>query len=124
MEKIIDISTPNVWREYTVDMSAAKDFTTISKILIVVSPGVAGSSDTYYLDNIYTTPNYCAGSTPNADILDDFECNRVAAYGGGWDSLHVVTNPYPNGDNNTSRVGKFNDQAGPWYGIWFPHDCL
>ncbi len=51
--------------------------------------------------------------TADPDFIDDFECNRNAAYALGWDSLSVVKNPAPTGDNNSSKVGKWNDPAGP-----------
>ncbi|HNL39747.1 MAG TPA: hypothetical protein PKH43_11450, partial [Saprospiraceae bacterium] len=51
-EKVINVAVANEWQEYNVDFSDAAGFTTITKILIVFSPGVTGSSDTYYLDNI------------------------------------------------------------------------
>lgn len=112
IEKTINIAVANAWQEYTVDFSGAKDFTTLDKILIVFSPGVTGSSDTYYIDNIYAVPNACAGNTPNTDVLDDFECNRNASYGFGWDSLYVINNPDPTGNNTSAKVGKFYDPAG------------
>ncbi|MFN8304353.1 MAG: T9SS type A sorting domain-containing protein [Saprospiraceae bacterium] len=112
-EKVINVAVANEWQEYNVDFSDAAGFTTITKILIVFSPGVTGSSDTYYLDNIYAVPNLCGTSTPDPEVLDDYDCNRNAIYSIGWDSLHVVKNPYVTGDNSSNKVGQWNRPAGP-----------
>ncbi|HNG90786.1 MAG TPA: hypothetical protein PK858_11295, partial [Saprospiraceae bacterium] len=55
----------------------------------------------------------CPGVTPNPDILDDFECNRNATYAGDWSYLSVVKNPNPTGDNNSPKVGRWEDPSGP-----------
>lgn len=108
-----NIAVANKWQEYTFDFSSAAAFTTITKFLIVFSPGVTGSSDTYYIDDIQALPQgACAGSTPNPDIIDDFDCNRNAVYDQGWDSLHVVQNPASTPDNNSRKVGEFRRPAG------------
>ncbi|MBK8923103.1 MAG: hypothetical protein IPM81_16580 [Saprospirales bacterium] len=73
------------WQEMTFDMSAAASFTTITKILIVFNPFKLDDSDTYYFDNICATPNYCVGSAPIREMLDNLiACN--ATYPVGWDS--------------------------------------
>lgn len=111
-EFTLNVAVTNAWQTYHLDMSALKDETTITKILIVFSPGVLGSSDAYYIDNIRAEPNQCADVEPDPTIIDDFECNRNATYWIGWDSLSVVKNPYPDGDNSSAKVGKFVDPAG------------
>ncbi len=112
-EKVINVAVANQWQEYTVDFSGAAGFTTINKILIVFSPGVLGSSDTYYIDNIYAVPNLCAAATPDPETIDDYDCNRNAVYSIGWDSLSVVKNPHIDGDNTSAHVGQWNRPAGP-----------
>ncbi len=107
------VPVANTWQELTFNMGATAAFTTINKVLIVFAPGQAGNSSTYYFDDICAVPNVCATATADPDVLDDFECNRAATYGVGWDSLYVVTNPFPTGDNNSAKVGKFLDQVGP-----------
>ena len=78
------------------------------------SPGVLNSTDTFFIDDIQLLPQGpCAGSTPDPDIIDDYDCNRNAVYDNGWDSLHVVKNPAPSPDNNSRKVGEFRRPSGP-----------
>ncbi len=113
LEKVKYVPVANTWQRLTFDMSAAAGYNTITKILIVFNPGKTGDDKTYYFDNLCAYPNPCVGVAPDPDIIDDFECNRNAAYALGWDSLSVVKNPFPTGDNNSARVGRWNDPAGP-----------
>ncbi len=113
LEKVKYVPVGGAWQRITFDMSGAAGFTTINKILIVFNPGKTGDDKTYYFDNLCAYPNTCEGATLNPDIIDDFECNRNAAYALGWDSLSVVKNPFPTGDNNSAKVGRWNDPAGP-----------
>ena len=112
-EKIKNIAVTNAWQEYTFDFSAQAANTGLSKIILFFDPGVETSGDTYYFDNVCAVPSACAGATSDPKIVDDFECNRNATYALGWDSLSVVTNPNKNGDNNSAKVGKWLDPAGP-----------
>lgn len=112
LEKVKYVPIGGAWQRITFDMSGASAFTTITKILIVFAPGKIDNGLTYYFDNICAYPNACKDAVPNPDILDDFECNRNAAYALGWDSLSVVKNPAPDGTNTSSKVGKWNDPAG------------
>lgn len=108
-----NIAVANKWQEYTFDFSSTAAFTTVTKILISYSPGVLGSTDTFYVDDIQALPQgSCLGSTPDPDVIDDFDCNRNAVYDQGWDSLHVVQNPAPGPDNNSKKVGEFRRPAG------------
>jgi len=112
LEKVVNVAVANEWQEYTFDMSAAADFTTITKFLVAFSPGVSGSDATYYIDNIYAVPDQCPDTDPDPDVIDDFDCNRNAVYSAGWDSLHVINNPDVDGDNNSKKVGQWNRPAG------------
>ncbi|MBK8921923.1 MAG: hypothetical protein IPM81_10470 [Saprospirales bacterium] len=103
------------WQEMTFDMSAAASFTTITKILIVFNPFKLDDSDTYYFDNICATPNYCVGAAPDPEMLDNFDCLRNATYSVGWDSLHVIKNPGPDGTNNSPKVGEWRPVEGSSY---------
>ncbi|MCB0575699.1 MAG: hypothetical protein KDC61_14165, partial [Saprospiraceae bacterium] len=47
-----NVAVTNAWQEYNFDFSSAKDFTELDKILVVFSPGVSGSMDTFYIDDI------------------------------------------------------------------------
>lgn len=108
-----NIAVAKKWQEYTFDFSSAAAFTTLTKILVVYSPGVLNSTDTFFIDDIQLLPQGpCAGSTPDPDMIDDFDCNRNAVYDNGWDSLHVVKNPAPGPDNNSRKVGEFRRPSG------------
>jgi hypothetical protein len=121
IERTKNIAVANSWQEYVFDFSAEAANNTYTKVIIFFDPGVETSADTYYFDDLCAVPQgACSNATPNADILDDFECNRNATYGVGWDSLSVVKNPSPSADNNSSKVGKWNDPTGPgneWYAL-------
>ena len=113
IEKIKNIAVTNAWQEYTFDFSAQAANTELSKLILFFDPGVETSADTYYFDDVCAVPNPCPGVTPNPDILDDFECNRNATYAGDWSYLSVVKNPNPTGDNNSPKVGRWEDPSGP-----------
>lgn len=112
-EKIKNIAVTGAWQTYYFDFSAQAANTGLSKVVMFFDPGVETSGDTYYFDNVCAVPNPCAGAIPNSDILDNFECDRNATYSVSWDSLYVVGNPNISGDNNSSKVGKIFDAAGP-----------
>jgi hypothetical protein len=112
LEIIKYIPVGGAWQEMSFDMSAAAAFTTINKVLIVFNPGVTGDDKTYYFDNICAVPDACVGVAADPDIIDDFECNRNAAYAGDWSFFSVVSNPAPAGDNNSTKVGRFDDPSG------------
>jgi hypothetical protein len=108
-----NIAVTGAWQTYTFDFSAQAANTGLSKIVMFFDPGVETSSDTYYFDNVCAVPNPCPNDTPDPDIVDDFECNRNATYAGDWAALSVVSNPVPTGDNNSPKVGRFDDPSGP-----------
>ncbi len=109
-----NIAVTNAWQEYTFDFSAAAANNGLSKMILFFDPGVETSADTYYIDNICAVPKgACLGVASDPDIIDDFECNRNATYAGDWSALSVVNNPAPSGDNNSPKVGKWDDPSGP-----------
>jgi hypothetical protein len=114
IEATKNIAVTNAWQEYTFDFRDAAANTGLTKILLVFAPGELGSSDTYLFDNLRAEPlGDCEGVPLVPTMIDDFECNRNATYGGGWDSLSVVDNPDISPENPTAQVGRFADQAGP-----------
>jgi len=113
IEKLKNIAVVNAWQEYTFDFSAQATNTGLTKLILFFDPGVDASADTYYFDDICAVPNPCPGVTPDPEIVDDFECNRNATYAGDWSALSVVKNPAPSGDNNSAKVGKWDDPSGP-----------
>ncbi|MCB9307375.1 MAG: T9SS type A sorting domain-containing protein [Lewinellaceae bacterium] len=108
-----NVAVTNAWQEYNFDFSSAKDFTELDKILVVFSPGVSGSMDTFYIDDIVVSPQGpCEGVEADPEIIDDFDCMRNAIYGLGWDSLDVIKNPGPDALNTSPKVGRVRDRAG------------
>lgn len=115
IEQVRNIANPNVWQRYNFDFSAAAGFTTIEKIIIFFDPGVEDSGDTYLFDNIMATAaGPCAGTVPDPLIIDDYECQRNASYGGGWDVITPVANPDPSGINTSATVGQYEDPLDEW----------
>jgi hypothetical protein len=113
IEKIKNIAVANAWQEYTFDFSAQASNAGLTKVILFFDPGVETSGNVYYFDDLCAVPNLCGSATPNADILDDFECNRNATYAGDWTSISVVNNPAPSGDNNSPKVMRWEDPSGP-----------
>lgn len=126
IEAFKNITTANAWVEYQFDFSAASGLTAMDKFLISVTPFQPGNSDTWYFDNIYATPGtICAGTPRDAKIIDDFECNRNAAYGIGNKNLAIVNNPNPTPINSSSKVGRFVDPPGAFYPLVIDyHDVI
>lgn len=117
IEKTVNIGLINQWQEYNFDLSAAKDYTHLTKAILFFDPGVETSADVYHFDNIYAVPQgVCGGATPDPLVIDDFECNRNATYVNGWDSLTVVNNPNPTSVNNSAKVGKYVDPINEQWG--------
>lgn len=115
IEATKNIANINVWQEYTFDFSAAAGNTTVTKIILFFDPGVAASADTYLFDDIVADPaGPCAGTVANAEIIDDFECQRNASYGQGWNVLSAVSNPDPSGINTSASVGRYEDPLDQW----------
>ncbi len=109
------IAVTKAWQEYTFDFSSLAANDSIKKIIFFFDPGVKDTKDTFYFDNIRQLPaDACAGTVAptTMNLLDDFECQRNASYGAGWDSLTVVDNPSRTGINISAKVGKYNDLAG------------
>ena len=115
VEQVKNIPLANVWREYEFDFSNAANIQGLNKIILFFDPGVEGSGDDYYFDKICASPaGPCAGTVPNPTILDDFECQRNATYGVGWDALTAVDNPNISAVNPSSKVGRYVDPLDEW----------
>ncbi len=116
IEKRRFMAGPPIWQEYCFDMSDAADFTTITKIILFFDPGNEESSDTYLFDNIVSMPaDECAGTVPNPNIIDDFECQRNWPIRTGILDLVAIENPDPTGINTSSMVGQYTDIGGGFY---------
>jgi hypothetical protein len=115
IERIQNIAVTNTWQEYTFDFSDAADNEGLDRVILFFDPGVETSSDTYYFDKLCAVPQgACAGTEFDITIIDDFECQRNATYGQGWDILTVVDNPAPSAINPSSKVGRYEDPLDEW----------
>ena len=122
IEERTKIGVANQWIEYTFNFSAARDFTTITKIILFFDPGVAESSDTYLFDNLVAEPSgACEGVAEIPGVLDDFECQRNVVYGSpGYLDIEPVDNPDPSGINTSARVGQYTDREGAFHALVIP----
>jgi Secretion system C-terminal sorting domain len=111
-----NIGLTNAWQDYSFDLSSLDTNSGITKVVLFFAPGTS-TDGTYYFDDLRIEPKDCAckSAIENADIIDDYECNRHATYTNGWDSLSVVANPLKNADNPSSLVGKYLDPVGEAY---------
>jgi len=67
-----------------------------------------------------TTTDPCVDVEPNINIVDDFECQRnYTNIFYGAEDLEVVNNPFINNDNQSLKVGEYNDPTGAFAGIGF-----
>jgi len=115
IERTRNIALANVWQEYTFDFSSAADIEGMNKIILFFDPGVESSGDDYYFDKICAEPaGPCGGTVPDPAIIDDFECQRNATYGSGWDRLTVVANPNPSAVNSSASAGRYEDPLDEW----------
>ena len=115
IEATANIANINVWQEYTFDFSGASALDSLNKIILFFDPGEETSDDTYLFDNLVANPaGPCAGTMADPLIIDDFECQRNATYGAGWDAISSIANPDPTGINTSSSVGRYEEPAGPW----------
>jgi hypothetical protein len=113
IESAVNIGLIDAWQEYTFDLSAAKDFKHLTKVILFFDQGVETSKDVYHFDNLYAvSKGSCAGVVTDETIVDDFDCNRNTTYVNGWESLLVVPNPAPTAANNSPKVGKYIDPQG------------
>ena len=118
IERSVNIPTASVWRTYTFDFSDAADLDQLNNIILFFDPGTEGSEDTYLFDNLTVSPaGDCAGTVADPTVLDDFECQRNATYGLGYDDLRVVANPDPSGINTSAGVGEYTDRDGAYHAL-------
>lgn len=121
IEETKKIGVDNQWIEYRFNFSAAKGFTTITKIILFFDPGVDTSSNTYLFDNLIVEGGTCSGVAKNNDIIDDYECQRNAVYGNpGYLDIQAVDNPDKTGVNTSASVGKYTDRNGSFHAMVIP----
>ncbi|MFN7119086.1 MAG: T9SS type A sorting domain-containing protein [Saprospiraceae bacterium] len=121
IEETKKIGVANQWIEYTFNFSAAKNMTTLNKVILFFDPGVDASSDTYLFDNLIQEGGACAGVAKNPDMIDDFECQRNGVYGDpGYLDIAAVDNPDKSGINTSNRVGRYTDRNGSFHAMVIP----
>jgi len=115
IERTRNIALTNVWQEYSFDFSDAAGIEGMNRIILFFDPGVETSGDDYYFDKICAFPaGPCAGVAVDPLVIDDFECQRNATYGQGWDILTVVDNPNVSAVNPSPKVGRYEDPLDEW----------
>jgi len=123
VEATKNIVFDSIWVEYIFDFSSAVGLTNMNKILIAVTPFEPGNGDTWYFDNVYAVPKAnCSNASPDPKIIDDFDCNRNAAYGVGLATLALVNNPNPTPVNSSPKVGRFTDRPGAFNPLLIAYD--
>lgn len=122
LEEKRKIGVADQWIEYTFNFSAAKNFTTITKIILFFDPGVDTSSNTYLIDNLIAEGGVCSSVAKDPNIIDDFECQRNAVYGNpGYLDIVVADNPDKSGVNTSDKVGKYTDENGAYHALVIPY---
>ncbi|WP_116127150.1 T9SS type A sorting domain-containing protein [Lewinella sp. IMCC34183] len=123
IEETVNIPTAGVWRTYTFDFSDGAGLDSLNNIILFFDPGTEMSTGTYLFDNLTVSPaGDCAGTATDPTVLDDFECQRNATYGIGYDDLEVVANPDPTGINTSATVVKYTDRDGPFHALVIDYD--
>ena len=119
IERTVNIATADAWRTYTFDFSDAADLDSLNNLILFFDPGVAGSEDTYFFDNIVASPaGPCAGTEVDPTVIDDFECQRNATYGvPGFDDIMAIANPDKSGINTSDSVGEYTDREGAFHAL-------
>ncbi|CAH1000680.1 hypothetical protein LEM8419_01814 [Neolewinella maritima] len=123
VEMTKNIPVANAWRTYTFDFSSVATTLRAGRVILFFDDGVEASADTYLFDNLTVSPaGPCAGTVVDASIIDDFECQRNATYGAGFDDLEVIVNPDKSGINTSDSVGQYTDQNGPFVALVAEYD--
>jgi hypothetical protein len=66
----------------------------------------------------------CNGVAPDPLVINDFECRKNFGFGAGGDKLTIVNNPQPDGDNDSEKVGRYQDPANdPWAALCVNFDA-
>ncbi|MGB3799824.1 MAG: hypothetical protein WA952_08395 [Lewinella sp.] len=118
-----NIATANVWRTYTFDFSSAADAFDATRVLLFFDEGVDSTTNTYLIDNFRVSAGGpCAGTAVDPLVIDDFECQRNATYGIGYDDVEVIVNPDKSGINTSDSVGQYTDQTGAFHALVIAYD--
>lgn len=123
VEATARVQTPGVWETLSFDFSTYGTTADFQEIHILFDPGTVAFGQSWCIDNLrqgLTTTDPCADVVPNPNIIDDFECQRnYTNIFYGADDLAVVNNPHLNADNQSIKVGEYNDPTGAYAGIGF-----
>ncbi|PPK84588.1 hypothetical protein CLV84_3750 [Neolewinella xylanilytica] len=123
IERKQNIATANVWRTYTFDFSAAAEQFDATRVLIFFDENVETTTNTYLIDNFTVREGGpCAGTPVDPLVIDNFECQRNATYGIGYNDVEVIANPEKNGINTSDSVGRYTDQAEAYHALVIDYD--
>ncbi|WP_116108557.1 T9SS type A sorting domain-containing protein [Lewinella sp. IMCC34191] len=118
-----NIATANVWRTYTFDFSEAAEEFDATRVLIFFDENMETTTNTYLIDNFTVSEGGpCAGTPVDPLVIDDFECQRNATYGIGYDDVEVIVNPEKTGINTSDSVGRYTDQTGAYHALVIAYD--
>ena len=113
-----DIETGGAWQTISFDFSEFVAVDDWASMRLIFNPGVAEEGAIFYFDNLNqseSTVDPCEGVVAIGNLIDDFECQRNNAPGGGGEHLTVVGNPQLDVANSSTYVGLYEDQPGqPW----------
>ena len=99
VEKIIDITVPNQWVEYTFDLSSGAGLTNLKTILVSFNSFVLGDDKTYYFDDIV--------ATKAETCFADFEGPGLNFLGLDGTLTAPVANPAPNQVNSSANCAQY-----------------
>lgn len=112
------IAETGKWVDLSFNFDNVKTITDFERVEIVFDPNLE-STATWYFDNLTQTKSTvdpCEGTVANANIIDDFDCQRnaVNAFATDNTTFEVIRNPFPGGINSSSndKVLKYVDPAG------------
>lgn len=113
-----DLTNPGNWENVSFDFSDFQNITDWVSMRLIFNPGTAQAGAMFFFDNLTqgnSTIDPCEGISTIDNIIDDFECQRNYAVGGGSDLLEVVNNPLLNAINSSLQSGLYLDQPNqPW----------
>jgi len=109
-----DVTTPGSWETLNFNFEDVRDVTDFSEIQLLFDPMTMGTGQ-YYFDNLAqgeSTVDACADVVADADVLDDFECQRNANYTCCDVTVMTVNNPDITPANSSTKVGEVTDPPG------------
>jgi hypothetical protein len=110
VEKFVDITEAEKWVDYTFDLSAGANFTTLTKILIAFNPFTTPREGTFFFDDIR--------GTEAREDYETFETGNEMGWTAFDGTLEApVDNPDPNIVNGSAKVGKYTKSGQHSYSL-------